>query len=83
MKDLVKRVVYDIVKDGTEWSGKDDLIIIRWPWDRDDKNYLGAAHGLAGVLQMLMQAILIVEGLKEDETLMKVVRGSCQFILTQ
>ena len=54
MKDLVKRVVYDIVKDGTEWSGKDDLIIIRWPWDRDDKYYLGSAHGLAGVLQMLM-----------------------------
>lgn len=51
----VKKVIDAIIIDGKHWSKSAQHILIKWPRDRKEhKFYLGGAHGLIGVLQMIL-----------------------------
>lgn len=55
LSELVLKTVQVIVKDGTSWIENKNRLMIKWPRDRKDgKYYLGGAHGLIGVLFMLL-----------------------------
>ncbi|XP_068629686.1 lanC-like protein 2 isoform X2 [Battus philenor] len=53
--DFIERVVNDIIKSGKTFSSqmKSDCPLL-WQWH--DKIYLGAAHGVSGILYLLLQA---------------------------
>eukprot|EP00347_Sterkiella_histriomuscorum_P005713 403355552 len=79
---LCKRLIDVIIKDGKKWSKNQDFILIKWPRDRhENKFYLGGAHGLMGVLQMLLQAVNIIPDLQSDKNLMSVLKNSCDYLL--
>ena len=86
-KDIKKtavKLVRAIIKSGKKQSQSNDFILVKWPRDRkEDKFYLGGAHGLIGVLQMLLQALTIVEDLRNDKETVSIVKNSCEFVLQQ
>jgi len=47
------------------------------------KMYFGAAHGLMGILYILIQAVEVVEELMKDKELLKLIEGSSDYMLTQ
>ena len=51
---LARKAVITIVGDGLKMSLREDTILIAWPRERKGKYYLGGAHGLSGVLHMLL-----------------------------
>jgi len=57
-KDIQKiaiKLIKFIIKSGKKQSQSNDYIVIKWPKDRkEEKFYLGGAHGLMGVLQMML-----------------------------
>jgi hypothetical protein len=40
---------------------------------RNEKPYIGAAHGVIGVLYMVIQAIKMIPELQEDKSIMEVI----------
>jgi len=59
IKELVERVVRGIVDDGKNFAKSESRILVRWPRRKSEggKYYLGGAHGLAGVLYMLLISV--------------------------
>ena len=80
--DLAKKLIKVIVQDGHHWSKSSDFLLIKWPRERhEDKFYLGGAHGLMGVLQMLLQAVNVIPQLQGDKVLTRVLQLSIDFVL--
>ncbi|CDW91116.1 lanc-like protein 2 [Stylonychia lemnae] len=78
----VHKIIDTLLMDGTQWSQSDEYILIKWPRDRKEKKfYMGGAHGLIGVLQILLQAVNIIPDLKSDKNLMLIIKNSCEFVV--
>ena len=48
---VIEQVVLNLIKHGLQFSKNDHYMLIKWPKERkEDKYYLGGAHGLMGAL---------------------------------
>lgn len=66
---------------GTSAKFKD---ILCYPFPRSGKKvYFGAAHGLMGILYVLIEAITMSQELSSDKELLKLVGNSCEYMLSQ
>jgi Lanthionine synthetase C-like protein len=82
--DTAIAVIQMIIKDGRHWSRHHSRILIKWPRDRkEDKYYLGGAHGLIGTLHMLLSSLVLIPDLQEDKDLVTTIKNSCDFMLAQ
>ena len=53
----IEKVSVELYKSGKKLGEEYDILLYRWP-RKDGKYYLGGAHGLIGILYMLLQASL-------------------------
>eukprot|EP00826_Nyctotherus_ovalis_P061298 TRINITY_DN8706_c0_g2_i1.p1 TRINITY_DN8706_c0_g2~~TRINITY_DN8706_c0_g2_i1.p1 ORF type:complete len:443 (-),score=98.90 TRINITY_DN8706_c0_g2_i1:158-1486(-) len=73
--------VVDLIKKEGAVSGIKGILIYTFP--RTSKNfYYGAAHGLMGILYILMKAMAVVEDLSKDRELLKSIEASSEYLLS-
>ena len=77
-REMILKVVGELKKEGLR-NNKKGMLSYTFP-RRKGKFYLGGAHGLIGILYMLMRAVQILPELKEDGGLMKALEASCVFM---
>ena len=80
-KEIVA-VVQILKREGLKTSGQ-DYMKFYFPKRKGGKAYLGGAHGLIGVLYMMLVSVSLCEKLKEDDDLMRAIERSVDFVLKQ
>ncbi len=80
-KSEIMEVVSLLKKEGLAAGSKEMLL---FPYPRESsKLYYGAAHGLMGILYMIIKAITMVPQLEKDVELLSAVEKSCEFVLAK
>eukprot|EP00826_Nyctotherus_ovalis_P034768 TRINITY_DN2921_c0_g1_i3.p1 TRINITY_DN2921_c0_g1~~TRINITY_DN2921_c0_g1_i3.p1 ORF type:complete len:436 (-),score=85.95 TRINITY_DN2921_c0_g1_i3:103-1410(-) len=80
-KKAIIEVVNLLKKSREETSNGAIVLDCRFPKAKG-RHYLGAAHGISGVVYMLLKAIEMVEELSKDKELMALLESTCDRLLT-
>ena len=73
--------VVDLIKKEGAVNRVSGILIYTFP-RTTKKFYYGAAHGLMGILYILMKALMIIDELSKDKELRKSIESSAEFLLS-
>jgi len=79
-KDIIE--VVNLLKNEGISGGPKGMLKYTWP-RKSEKFYYGAAHGLMGILCMLVQAADRIPEIYKDTELIKLIEKSCDYMLAQ
>ena len=73
--EIVEEISQDLFNIGVKKGKKKSILMYQFPRN-DGKPYLGGAHGLIGILYMLLKASQFSEKLSENEEFMDLISSS-------
>ncbi|CAI2368824.1 unnamed protein product [Moneuplotes crassus] len=84
MKDTllssIEEVALELFKIGSEKGESESVLLYSFPRE-EGKPYLGGAHGLIGILYMLLEASKVSSKLSDSEDFMETIQRSCNFLV--